>query len=202
MASLEWMLAAALAWGTTQADNPHDGFEVSAQVAAERATKCGLGAVTFRFDDELQSSVFAVANEATPTDSQLACLDVATGWHLIELPPEVESRFLAIRNARAKEILRRHSSKWLAARGLLERVPKYVAGVTDDGAFTREVETLCGPEAHGAFQSQYGYHVLSPDWPPALNEEPPEAFSCLMHVTLFAGYEIGFIGNEVREPAN
>ena len=88
---------------------------------------------------------------------------------------------------------------WLSARGLLDRVPKYQKGVTNDGVFTRQVEALCGPHANGAFQSKYGFHALSPDW--VKRELKPsgasgDTLTCLMNVAAAAGFEFGFIGNE------
>ena len=90
--------------------------------------------------------------------------------------------------------------EWLSKRGLLERVPKCIAGTTDDVVFTREVEQLCGHQTKGAFQSQYGQHALSPEWIRSLGlppkDEDMEAMSCLLNVTAVAGYEVGIIGNE------
>ena len=92
--------------------------------------------------------------------------------------------------------------RWLSARGLLERVPKFVPGVTDEVAFTRDLEKLCGPRAKGAFQSQYGPHVLNPDWMRQLGfplqREDEEAMSCLTFATTVAGFEVGLIGHEAN----
>ncbi|MFL6800742.1 MAG: hypothetical protein ACJ8EQ_03115, partial [Sphingomicrobium sp.] len=61
------------------------------------------------------------------------------------------------------------------------------------------VESLCGPRANGAFQSQFGFHALSPDWVKR-NLNPPdkggEVLSCLMNVATVTGFKFGFIGNE------
>ena len=97
-------------------------------------------------------------------------------------------------------MIKAEAREWLSKRGLLDRVPKYVAGTTDDAAFTNAVELLCGPRTKGAFQSQYGSHALSPEWIKALGlplkNEDMEAMSCLLNVTTVAGYSVGFIGNE------
>ena len=96
--------------------------------------------------------------------------------------------------------MRADAREWLTKRGLLERVPKYIAGTTDKAAFTREVEHLCGPQTTGSFQSKYGPDTLSPEWirkqglPP--EDEDMEAMSCLLNVMAVAGYQVGFIGNE------
>jgi hypothetical protein len=188
----------------TSASGPFDNIErITPEVAAERVARCGLGPVTIRYEDELQSHILTVANAASATESQLACLDKATGWYDVELPTTVQPRFDAIREARASAIMAEEARKWLSARGLLARVPKYVRGTTNEAAFTREVETLCGPRAKGAFQSQHGFHALSPDWAKGMGLPPSpevqEAFACLLNVTTVAGFEVGFIGNEAYD---
>jgi hypothetical protein len=174
-------------------------------VAVERAARCGLGPVTIRYEDELQSEILSAPNAASATETQLRCLDDATGFGIfVELPRSAQLRFDAIREARASEMMKVEAREWLSKRGLLERVPRYVAGTTDDIAFTREVEQLCGPQTKGAFQSQYGPHALSPEWVRKLGLPPKdqdmEVMSCLLNVTTVAGYELGFIGNEAYRP--
>lgn len=100
--------------------------------------------------------------------------------------------------------MRAESREWLAKRGLLERVPKYIAGTTDSGAFSREVERLCGPEAKGAFQSKYGPEALSPEWMTKQGIPPKDgdmgALSCVLNVMTYAGYQVGFVGNGANRP--
>lgn len=170
-------------------------------MAVERATKCGLGPVTIRNDKELQSDILSVPDAVSATEKQLSCLDDATGFGIfVELPAGVQPRFDALREARASRLMRAKASEWLSRRGLLARVPKYVRGTTDEAVFTREVEQLCGSETEGAFQSQYGRHVLSPEWitkfgmPP--RDKDVQAMSCLINVTTVAGFKLGFVGNE------
>jgi len=92
----------------------------------------------------------------------------------------------------------------LSARGLLDQVPPYVPGSTDEAAFTQAVGKLCGPSAQGAFQSKYGYHAISPDW--LLSHRLPstpeqlDVISCLLDVMRVAGFEVGIIGNEAYAP--
>ena len=172
---------------------------ITPQVAAERITRCGLGEVTIRYEEVLQSEVLTAAEATSVSDEQLACADKAASYYDLELPPAVQPRYDAIRNARLSAHSLQQARAWLAERGLLERVPRYQAGVTDDGAFTRELEGLCGPRATGAFQSEYGFHALSPDWAQR-NFEPfeegAEVLACLMNAARVAGFEFGFIGNE------
>lgn len=189
------------AWASS-VGGPFEGMErFTPEMAVERAAKCGLGPATIRYEDELQSDILSVPNAASATDSQLSCLDSATGFGIfVELPASLQPRFDAVREARAAAMMRAEAREWLSKRGLLERVPKYLPGTTDEAAFTRAVEHLCGPRTKGAFQSQYGPHALSPEWiqnlglPP--KDEDMEAMSCLLNVTTVAGFSVGFIGNE------
>lgn len=171
------------------------------KMAVERAAKCGLGPVTTRYEDELQSDILSAPNAAEATEDQLHCLDNATGFGIfVELPSSLQPRFDAVSEARASAMIMVEARTWLSKRRLLERVPKYVAGKTDDAAFTRDVEQLCGPQTKGAFQSRYGPHALSRDWiknlglPP--KSEDMEAMSCLLNVTTVAGFRVIFISNE------
>jgi len=91
--------------------------------------------------------------------------------------------------------------KWLKAHDLLDRLPVYQPGVTDDAAFGREVETLCN--AKGAFRSGYGPHVLSPDWLMRRANEPHpnmKPMECLLAISAMSGFKMGFIGNEQIAP--
>jgi len=196
----------ALAIWLAPASGPFDNLErISPQIAVERATQCGLGPATVRYEDELQSDILTVANVASASDSQLACLDKAAGWGIfVELSPDLQPRFDAIRGARASAMMFEEAREWLSARGLLAQVPKYVPGTTDEAAFTRDVEQLCGPQAKGAFQSQYGFHAMSPEWAQKMGMPPKseyfDVFACLTNVMTVAGFKVMFIGNEA--PAN
>lgn len=174
---------------------------ITPQEAVKRAEDCRLGAVTIRYEDELQSDILTVKDVMAASDEQLVCLDRATGFGIfVELPQSIQPRFDAIREARASAIAKEDARQWLSEKGLLDRVPKYVAGTTDDVQFTRAVEKACGPKADGAFQSKYGPHVLSPDWlnkfamPPKPQDE--EVIGCVFHALTLAGFSVGFIGNE------
>lgn len=173
--------------------------QITPKVAAERISQCGLGEVSIRYEEVLQAEVLTVAGATSVSDEQLACADKAASYYDLELPPAVQPRYDSIRDARLSAYFLKEAQAWLTERGLLERVPKYQAGVTDDEAFTPQVETLCGPRAKGAFQSQYGFHAISPDWVQrnlAPFEEGAEVLACLMNVARVAGFDIGFIGNE------
>jgi hypothetical protein len=172
--------------------------QITPQVAADRISECGLGEVSIRYEEVLQSEVLTAGGAKSVSDVQLACADKAASYYDLELPPNVQPRYDAIRDARLSSHFLKEAQAWLAERGLLERVPEYQAGVTDDGSFTQQIESLCGPRAKGAFQSEYGFHAISPDWAQRNFkpfEEGAEVLTCLMNATRVAGFEIGFIGN-------
>lgn len=178
---------------------------ITPQEAAKRVSHCGLGPVTTHYEPDLQEDILIAKNAQSATDDQLTCAYKVVGfYYTLNLPPNVQLRFDAMLRAAADVRARAQAHEWLYARRLLNRVPKYQAGVTDDGAFTRQVEALCGPQAKGAFQSKYGFHALSPEWARQLRIPPKrkgmETLSCLMNATAFAGFTFGFIGNQVLAP--
>ena len=182
------------------------GFDrITAQQAAERFAECGLGPVTVRWNDPDTGGedILVAPGIKSATDDQLRCADKAVSYYTLELPLRIQRRFQALRAERLAPIFQAQARSWLSARGLLDRLPQYQNGVTDDGVFTREVETLCGPHASGAFQSTFGFHALSPEWvkreltPP---EQGDEVLACLTNAATAAGFVFGFIGNEYRRP--
>jgi hypothetical protein len=180
---------------------PLDAFErITPEEAAKRLEQCGLGRVTTRYEALLDEDVLIATAVKSPSDEQLACADKAVSFYTLKLPPNVQPHYEAMREARLTGLFEAQARAWLSARGLLSKVPKYQKGVTDDAAFTRQIETLCGPGATSAFQSKFGFHALSPDWGKREFYFPDrsgvEVLTCLMHVTTVAGFEFGFIGNE------
>jgi hypothetical protein len=175
--------------------------QITPQVAAKRVAGCGVGAVTVRSDAELDADVLVVAGSASILDERLACIDKAASFYDVELPPSVQPRFNAIREARSAALMATEGRRWLKAHDLLDRVPKYEAGVTDDAVFGRTVEKLCG--ADQALQSPYGPHALSPEWAsqhafdPRIEDGP---MACLINVSWATGFKMGFIGNEQAAP--
>lgn len=170
---------------------------ISPEAAARQVTRCGAGAVDIRYDDLLQSYILAVRDA---TEAQLPCIESAVGYHDVELPPELQKRFDAIRAEKYSASYRAEAVAWLSKRGLLERVSKLRAGETDEAAFSRELEAICGPAAKGALQSEYGPRTISPEWirkiplPPTAEDD--EAVSCLMAAAYVSGFELGLVGNE------
>ena len=178
------------------------GFDsVTPQEAAKRFTECGLGPVTIRWNDPNTGGedVLVATGVKVATDDQLRCADKAVGFYTVELIPDIERRFMALREARLAPVFQAQARSWLSKRGLLNRLPIYQKSITNDAVFTRQVEALCGPHAKGAFQSKFGFHALSPEWvkreltPPDRGEQ---VLGCLMNAMTASGFEFGFIGNE------
>lgn len=128
-------------------------------------------------------------------------MDQAASFYDVELSSSAQPRFNAIREARSAALMTTEGRKWLKAHDLLDQLPKYEPGVTDDAAFGRKIEKLCG--ADGALQSRYGPHALSPEWGmrlvPDVSSEDGH-FTCLLNVTWATGFEMGYIGNEQAAP--
>jgi hypothetical protein len=174
---------------------------ITPQVAAKRVTDCGVGAVTVRSDAELDTDVLIVGGSAPVSDQQLACINKAASFYDVELPSPAQPRFNAIREAHSAALMASEARKWLKAHDLLDQIPKYEAGVTDDAAYGRKVEKLC--RADGALRSAYSPHALSPEW--AMQHTSDDRLedgplACLLKVTWATGFKMGFIGNEQVAP--
>jgi len=182
-----------------------DSFDrITANEAARRVARCGLGPARTRFDELLQEEFIVAQQAKSATDKQLACADKAASWYGLRLRASIQPRYEALRGARTSRLALADSRAWLASRGLLGKIPKYREGVTDDAVFSRQLEALCGPKATGAFQSELGFHTYSPAWekrelrPPDLGRD---VIPCLLNVTTAAGFRTGFIGNEAPASA-
>lgn len=176
---------------------------IGSQEAVSRISACGLGPTKIRYDALIQDAVLEVAASPDTTDAQLSCLAAADLPYMVELPPELDARYEAVREAYWAPIYKRQARDYLAANGLLDRLPEYVPGAVGDAAFAQALEELCGPVTKGALQSPYGPHTVDPAWLAAAADKPaPDmlaALSCLMSATTYAGFELGFIGNEAAD---
>ena len=191
-----------ISWITILASSTVPGAQerpqlISPEAAAQKITQCGAGSVDIRYDDLLQSYVLTVRNVA---ETQLECIEKAAGYHDVELPPELQRRFGEIRGTRYSAVYREQAVNWLSARDLLDKLPKFRNGVTDEATFSHELERICGPSAEGALQSPYGPRTINPEWvkkmPLPFRPEDAEAMSCLMATASVAGFELNLIGNE------
>jgi hypothetical protein len=167
------------------------------RAAAERVAKCGAGTVAIRHNEELQSDVLVITSTEPITETKLVCVDQAASYFDVVLPSASRASFKKIRNERLSAAAKVETRKWLDEHKLLGRLPLYEAGRTDDAAFAKEMESLCGPEAKGAFQSPHGPHAISPDWAERMFAKGDEAsLTCLLKVASATGFPLGFIGNE------
>lgn len=191
------ILLIAILWSSSASDTPERTALTGPHANAEQITQCGTGAVDIRYDDLLKSYVLTVRDA---TEAQLRCIETAAGYHDVELQPALQKAFDEIRAAKYSAVYQDHAVAWLSSRGLLDKVPKFRAGVTDEAAFSGKLEMFCGPAAEGALQSEYGPRTISPEWlrklPLPQSAGDDEAISCLMATASVAGFELGFIGNE------
>lgn len=174
------------------------------EIASRNILRCGAEAVDVRYDDDFDElegftkSPTLVIRGAT--EEQLPCINTAASFYDVEVPPELEKRFDAIRLAQYTTALRERTAASQSARGPLDKVPKFRAEETDAVDFSRRLEAICGPAAQGALQSSHGPHLISPEWlsrialPP--RPEDDEAISCLLEAGFIADFELGLIGNE------
>jgi hypothetical protein len=174
--------------------------------AAERLRQCGFESVAATFDDLLQEDVLTVSEIKTASDEQIACgarVSIETHYYL-SLPDDLQERYWAAYWPLSEERGRETSRDWLSDRGLLGRVPKYDPLVTDDAAYARQLEKLCGPVADGALGSEYGPHSISPTWAEDRQDDfegMGTAAVCLINAGAISGFKIYLIGNEkAREP--
>lgn len=178
-------------------DTPERTELISPEAAAQQIAQCGAGAVDIRYDDLLQSYVLVVPDAA---EAQIQCIERAAGYHDVELSPELQKGFDEIRTAKYSAVYREKAVDWLSERGLLDEVPRFRAGETDEATLARELESICGPAAEGALQSPYGHHTINPEWvrtmPLPFRPEDAEAMSCLMATASVAGFDLALIGNE------
>jgi hypothetical protein len=178
-----------------------DGYDqITPQAAAERVARCGAGPVTVRSEKEIDVDVLVVTAKRPITDEQISCIAKAASFYDVELPPDAQPRLNAVTTARSVAITRAEGTKWLSAHNLLDKLPEYKAGVTNDEEFARKVETLC--RADGALQSSYGAHALSPEWGMEHLGETTEdgPFACVLNAAWASGFKLGFIGNEQATP--
>jgi len=172
---------------------------VTPQVAAERVERCGAGPVTAKSEPELDLDVLVINVSGSVTDEQLTCIDKAASFYDVELPASIQPRLDAIRKSRVDAAMAADGRKWLSEHKLLDRLPDYEPGVTQDANFAHKIEELC--KAPGALSSRYGLHTLNPDWivrNSTFKSDGP--LTCILNVTWATGYQLGFIGNETYAP--
>lgn len=168
------------------------------KVAAHSLEACGFPEVKPRFDDTLQEDVLDISAIQNATDDQLSCVanvSVETSYY-VSFPEPLQARYAKIYGRTFHEKGMRDAKSWLSQKGLISKLPAYSG--TDAVKFARKLEKLC--DAEGALNSNFGPHAISADWmnrTVANSRSGDTAFECLLKASAVAGFEVGFIGNEL-----
>ena len=166
-------------------------------VAAGWVRACGFGDVELSFDGTLQEYVIHVRASASASDEQLSCAAKASlnSDQYVDFPEPVNRRYQQLYWPLAEETGKGEARAWLARHGLLTKLPHYVRGETNDFAFARKVEHMCGPAAKGAFAVEDGLIVLK-EAKSTRRQLKSETFACLTNALWASGLPLGFSGNE------
>lgn len=160
----------------------------------------GFQSVTLSYEAEFQSDVLTVHDEAA-SDDALSCAALkieGSGFLMFFEADYLAARYseVSVRLYQPRAMAR--SRSWLAERGLLAKVPEFVASGVSEFAFARKLESICGPAAAGALGGNSNAHQFNYDFlVQAQNDEKKRnAFECIMHVSVVSGFGLGFVGNE------
>jgi hypothetical protein len=176
------------------------------EVATKRVKACGFTSVRSVFDPTLQEDVIEVRDVASATPGQLACAAAASlaSSYYLTFPEAIQQAYQIVYYGMSHERDVEHARAWLQARGLLARLPSYDPERSDDLAFARSLEALCGPKAEGTFR------LIGPGMvtfrPGVLGTVAKDGFTegrldeetlwCLTNAATASGFFLGFVGNE------
>lgn len=138
-----------------------------------------------------------VTGVSTASDLQFRCVaqQSLAGLTFVEFPEVLNARYQRVYYALDDAASRIKARVWLSRRGLLDKVPIYRKGATDDLEFSRNLESVCGPSAAGTIQVKHEFVVLKF----GLNSDTKidqSTIECVMNVGWATGLRVGFIGNE------
>ncbi len=187
------LIAGVLGTGPLDATAPRE----EPMVATARIAECGVGSVRPTVDETLQEDVVEIVGATSASEEQLRCIALAsldTRYYVI-VPLPMQQAYDALYWRLSKERDLRDARSWLEERGLLSRLPIYDPHSSDELAFTRELETLCGPKAEGVLKSLKGMATINADTVSSGKLEE-EALWCLVNAAAASGYPLGFVGNE------
>jgi hypothetical protein len=155
-------------------------------LAAERVKACGFSNVTLAYERKLDAYVVVVSATQPPSDDQLRCAAKASldTDYTIDFPVSVSGRYDQIYWPIAEEAGRQQARAWLAKRGL--RLPPYAKG-SDQLAYARKLEHMCGPRAKGAFVIEDGVVTLRS----GAEQLNPATFDCLANALWASGLPTG-----------
>jgi hypothetical protein len=165
--------------------------------AAKQVTACGFQNVTLWYDSMLQEYAIVVSGPQSGSDDRLSCAARASlgSGYPIQFQAPLNLRYDQLYWPMAEETARGQARAWLAHRGLLSKLPPYSKGRTDQLAYARQLERVCGPRARGAFTMEEGLVTMrlrSADRP-ALD---PATFDCLANALWASGLPMGFGGSD------
>lgn len=173
------------------------------EVAAAQVAACGFSKVQVTFNDSLHEDIVEILDVRSVSNAQLHCAaleSLATRYYVV-FPASVERAYQSLYWSLSKERDRADAKAWLQKRGLLSRLPTYVPNRSNDSAFARTLERLCGPKAVGTLKATKGRATFVAE---ALLEGrmDDETLECLVNAAAASGYTLGFIGNEAyrKEP--
>lgn len=182
---------------SAQAGDPALG-QVWPGLAAQEVGRCGFPSVALSYDGLLQQYIVVVPGIQDAPDAQLRCaaeVSLKTDYH-VDFRVPLNRRYEQIYWPTAEGETRADARQWLARRGLLSKLPSYASGKTDDLAFARQLEGLCGPRAKGAFEVEQGTLMMR------MRRLDARTARCLMNAQVASGLPTAFSGNGYYTPAN
>jgi hypothetical protein len=165
--------------------------------AAERVRACGFRNVALWYDRNLDEYAVVVSGSDQASDAQLSCAARASldTDYSVDLPAPLTERYDRLYWPMAEDAARRHARDWLAARGLLTRLPRYEKGRTEALAYARKLEQMCGPQARGALRMDDGYVTITTS-SAATRELDGATFDCLSNALWASGLPTGLLGTD------
>jgi hypothetical protein len=165
--------------------------------AAQRVRACGFRNVALWYDRNLDEYAVVVSGSDQASDQQLSCAAKASldTDYSVDLPGPLTERYERLYWPMAEDAARRHAREWLAARGLLARLPRYDKGRTEALAYARKLERMCGPRARGALRMDEGYVTVTTG-PGAGRELDGATFDCLSNALWASGLPTGLVGSD------
>ena len=164
--------------------------------AAKQVRGCGFGNVAIWYDRTLDNYAIVISGTGQASEAQLTCVarvSLATDYS-VDLPEPIARRYDGIYWPMAEEAGRRHAREWLKRHGLLDKLPPYRKGRTDELAYARKLERICGPRANGAFELDRGVLTLRTT-SPAGSEFDPATLACLSNALWASGLPTGLLGS-------
>ena len=190
------LIAAASAPAPAPSQDPTAG-RILPGLAAQQVGSCGFPSVSLSYDGLLGEYIVMVPGIHEAPDDQLRCaaqVSLKTDYYINFMNP-LNRRYEEVYWPIAEGEGRAGARDWLSKRGLLSKLPQYEAGKTDDLAYARKLENVCGPGATGSFAVEQGTLLLKAGSAghPRVDSE---TFDCLMNAQWASGMPTGFATNE------